>query len=93
MALSSEVDGLLEATKSLLARIPSTTGVDLDAGCAAWRVVCYSKDHYDVSVAIANRKLCRREGHESGEALVAVGRRAGIRWRTSRGPPLSTPRS
>jgi len=67
--------GLLEATKSLLARIPSTTVVDLDAGCCGMAgSFGYSKDHYDVSVAIANRKLLPAvKAMKSGEALVAVG--------------------
>jgi len=67
--------GLLEATKSLLARIPSTTVVDLDAGCCGMAgSFGYSKDHYDVSVAIANRKLLPAvKAMKAGEALVAVG--------------------
>jgi len=67
--------GLLEATKSLLARIPSATVVDLDAGCCGMAgSFGYSKDHYDVSVAIANRKLLPAvRAMKSGEALVAVG--------------------
>ena len=67
--------GLLDATKSLLGRIPSTTVVDLDAGCCGMAgSFGYSKDHYDVSVAIANRKLLPAvRGMKSGEALVAVG--------------------
>ena len=67
--------GLLEATKSLLSRIPATTVVDLDAGCCGMAgSFGYSKDHYDVSVAIANRKLLPAvKSMQAGEALVAVG--------------------
>nr|MDP9115008.1 4Fe-4S dicluster domain-containing protein [Acidobacteriota bacterium] len=67
--------GLLDATKSLLARIPSATVVDLDAGCCGMAgSFGYSKDHYDVSVAIANRKLLPAvKAMQSGDALVAVG--------------------
>jgi FAD/FMN-containing dehydrogenase/Fe-S oxidoreductase len=67
--------GLLEATKSLLARVPSSTVVDLDAGCCGMAgSFGYSKDHYDVSVAIANRKLLPAvKAMKPGDALVAVG--------------------
>jgi Fe-S oxidoreductase len=67
--------GLLQATKSLLGRIPSATVVDLDAGCCGMAgSFGYSKDHYDVSVAIANRKLLPAvKAMQAGEALVAVG--------------------
>jgi len=67
--------GLLEATKALLGRIPSATVVDLDAGCCGMAgSFGYSKDHYDVSVAIANRKLLPAvKAMKPGEALVAVG--------------------
>ena len=67
--------GLLEATKVLLGRIPSAAVVDLDAGCCGMAgSFGYSKDHYDVSVAIANRKLLPAvKAMRSGEALVAVG--------------------
>ena len=67
--------GLLEATRSLLARIPGATVVDLDAGCCGMAgSFGYSKDHYDVSVAIANRKLLPAvKAMQPGDALVAVG--------------------
>jgi Fe-S oxidoreductase len=49
--------------------------VDLDAGCCGMAgSFGYSKDHYDVSVAIANRKLLPAvRAMKAGEALVAVG--------------------
>ena len=50
--------GLLPATVSLLSRIPGATVVDLDAGCCGMAgSFGYGKSHYDVSVAIANRRL------------------------------------
>ena len=67
--------GLLDATKALLGRIPAATVVDLDAGCCGMAgSFGYSKDHYEVSVAIANRKLLPAvKAMKPGEALVAVG--------------------
>ncbi len=67
--------GLLDATKSLLAKIPSTTVVDLDAGCCGMAgSFGYAAGHYDVSVAIANRKLLPAvKAMKPGEVLVAVG--------------------
>ena len=67
--------GLLAATQSLLARIPSATVVDLDAGCCGMAgSFGYSKDHYEVSVAIANRKLLPAvKTMKAGDVLVAVG--------------------
>ena len=50
--------GMLPATMGLLAKIPSAEVVDLDAGCCGMAgSFGYDKRHYDVSVAIANRKL------------------------------------
>ena len=50
--------GLLPATISLLSRIPSATVVDLDAGCCGMAgSFGYTRRHYDVSEAIANRRL------------------------------------
>ena len=50
--------GLLPATMKLLARVPGATVTDLDAGCCGMAgSFGYSRDHYDVSVTIANRKL------------------------------------
>jgi Fe-S oxidoreductase len=67
--------GLLESTKTLLARVPECSVVDLDAGCCGMAgSFGYSKDHYDVSVAIANRKLLPAvRAMKADEALVAVG--------------------
>jgi Fe-S oxidoreductase len=67
--------GLLDATKSLLAKIPSTTVVDLDAGCCGMAgSFGYTKEHYGVSVAIANRKLLpAAKAMQPGEVLVAPG--------------------
>jgi Fe-S oxidoreductase len=67
--------GLLEASKSLLARIPKATVVDLDAGCCGMAgSFGYAKEHYDVSVAIANRKLLPAvKAMKPGDVLVAPG--------------------
>ena len=57
----------------MLAKIPSSTVVDLDAGCCGM-AGSFGYTHYDVSVAIANRRLIpavRAMG--SGDVLVAPG--------------------
>jgi Fe-S oxidoreductase len=67
--------GLLGATKSLLERIPSATVVDLDAGCCGMAgSFGYTREHYDVSAAIANRKLLPAvRAMKADDVLVAVG--------------------
>ena len=67
--------GLLPASVALLSKIPGASVVDLDAGCCGMAgSFGYTKDHYDVSVAIANRKLLPAvNAMKPGEALVAVG--------------------
>jgi Fe-S oxidoreductase len=50
--------GLLAPARALLARIPSATVVDLDAGCCGMAgSFGYARDHYDVSQAIGERRL------------------------------------
>ena len=67
--------GLLPATMSLLGRIPSAKVVDLDAGCCGMAgSFGYYKEHYEISEAIANRRLlaeARKMG--PGDVLVAPG--------------------
>ena len=67
--------GLLAGTSALLARIPSATVVDLDAGCCGMAgSFGYTRRHYDVSVAIANRRLLPAvQAMKAGEGLVAPG--------------------
>ncbi len=67
--------GLLPATAALLKLIPGANVVDLDAGCCGMAgSFGYSRDHYDVSVAIANRKLLPAVREmKPGEVLVAPG--------------------
>jgi FAD/FMN-containing dehydrogenase/Fe-S oxidoreductase len=67
--------GLLEATKKLLARVPGAAVVDLDAGCCGMAgSFGYTADHYDVSVAIASRKLLPAvRAMQPGDVLVAPG--------------------
>ncbi|MEP6715787.1 MAG: FAD-linked oxidase C-terminal domain-containing protein [Terriglobia bacterium] len=67
--------GMLPATIALLSKIPSARIVDLDAGCCGMAgSFGYTRGHYDVSVAIAERKLLpavRRM--KPGDVLVATG--------------------
>ncbi len=67
--------GLLDASKSLLSQIPGATVVDLDAGCCGMAgSFGYTREHYDVSVAIANRKLLPAvKTMQPGDVLVAPG--------------------
>ncbi|HEV8415961.1 MAG TPA: FAD-linked oxidase C-terminal domain-containing protein [Bryobacteraceae bacterium] len=67
--------GLLDASKSLLAKIPGATVVDLDAGCCGMAgSFGYTREHYDVSVAIANRKLLPAvKAMRPGDVLAAPG--------------------
>ncbi|MBV9744160.1 MAG: hypothetical protein JO099_10375 [Acidobacteriia bacterium] len=67
--------GLLPATVALLSRIPSATVTDLDAGCCGMAgSFGYKHGHYDVSRAIANRKLMPAAlSMKPGEVLVAPG--------------------
>jgi Fe-S oxidoreductase len=67
--------GLLPATMKLLSRIPGSTVIDLDAGCCGMAgSFGYDPNHYDVSVAVANRKLLPaiRE-MQPGDVMVAPG--------------------
>jgi FAD/FMN-containing dehydrogenase/Fe-S oxidoreductase len=67
--------GLLPASMTLLSKIPGAQVVDLDAGCCGMAgSFGYSKEHYDISTAIANRKLLPAvKALKENEALVAVG--------------------
>ncbi|MEP6960821.1 MAG: FAD-linked oxidase C-terminal domain-containing protein [Acidobacteriota bacterium] len=67
--------GMLDATKKLLARVPGSQVVDLDAGCCGMAgSFGYSSEHYDVSVAIANRKLLPAvKSMKPGHVLIAPG--------------------
>ena len=67
--------GMLQATAALMARIPAASVVDLDAGCCGMAgSFGYDKKHYDVSLAIANRKLIPAvKGMDLGDVLVATG--------------------
>jgi len=60
---------------SLLNRIPSATVVDLDAGCCGMAgSFGYARQHYDVSTAIAGRKLLPAvKAMQDGDVLVAPG--------------------
>ena len=67
--------GLLPATLSLLQRIPKSTVVDLDAGCCGMAgSFGYTRRHYEVSAAIANRRLLPAvKAMSAGDVLVAPG--------------------
>ncbi len=65
--------GLMDATRFLLSRIPSASVIDLDAGCCGM-AGSFGYTHYDVSVAIANRRLIPAvKAMQSGDVLVAPG--------------------
>jgi len=50
--------GLAAPAKALLSRIPGATVTDLEAGCCGMAgSFGYTRDHYEVSHAIAERKL------------------------------------
>ncbi|MCC6390298.1 MAG: FAD-binding protein [Bryobacterales bacterium] len=67
--------GLLAPAKALLGRIPGASVVDLDAGCCGMAgSFGYAKEHYEVSVAIGERKLLpAARGMGPGDVLVASG--------------------
>jgi FAD/FMN-containing dehydrogenase/Fe-S oxidoreductase len=67
--------GLASSAQALLSRIPSTTVTDLEAGCCGMAgSFGYTRDHYDVSKAIGERKLLpAARALAAGEALVAAG--------------------
>jgi FAD/FMN-containing dehydrogenase/Fe-S oxidoreductase len=67
--------GLLPAAKNLLASIPGSSVVDLDAGCCGMAgSFGYSKDHFDVSQRIGERRLFPQiRAKESSSIVVAAG--------------------
>jgi Fe-S oxidoreductase len=67
--------GLLAPAKALLAQVPGAKVVDLDAGCCGMAgSFGYAKDNYDVSRAIAERKLLPAvRAMQPNSALVAAG--------------------
>ena len=68
--------GLVPPTRALLSRIPSSTVIDLDAGCCGMAgSFGYAREHYDVSQAIGERKLLPARAGVSrlDAALVAPG--------------------
>ena len=65
--------GMLGATTSFLSKIPSATVVELDAGCCGM-AGSFGYTHYDVSVAIANRRLIPAvQAMSKADVLVAPG--------------------
>src|SRR5207249_10377860 len=50
--------GLLPSARALLSRIPSSTVIELDAGCCGMAgSFGYAREHYDVSRQIGERRL------------------------------------
>jgi Fe-S oxidoreductase len=67
--------GLVAPARSLLARIPGATIVDLDAGCCGMAgSFGYAREHFDVSRMVGERRLlpAARE-MQPGDVLVAAG--------------------
>lgn len=67
--------GLAAPAKALLSRIPGATVVDLEAGCCGMAgSFGYTRDHYDVSRAIGERKLLpAARAVDARSVLVAAG--------------------
>lgn len=67
--------GLLPAAVALLSRVPSATVVDLDAGCCGMAgSFGYGREHFSVSLAIANRRLLpAARAMKPGDVLIAPG--------------------
>ena len=67
--------GMLPATVALLSRIPNASVVELDAGCCGMAgSFGYSQKHFDVSQAIAGRRLLPAvKAMATGDVLVAPG--------------------
>lgn len=67
--------GLLPAAKTLLSKIPGAAVIDLDAGCCGMAgSFGYSKDHYDLSRQIGERRLFPQiRNKEPGTAVLSAG--------------------
>jgi FAD/FMN-containing dehydrogenase/Fe-S oxidoreductase len=67
--------GLVPPAKALLEKIPGSTVIDLDAGCCGMAgSFGYSKDHFEVSRRIGERKLLPQvRAKESSTVVVAAG--------------------
>jgi Fe-S oxidoreductase len=65
--------GLLAPSRALLSRIPGAAVVDLDAGCCGMAgSFGYAQEHFDVSQAIAERKLLPAIRNRKPGAVVAA---------------------
>ena len=67
--------GLLPAAKDVLSKIPGSTAVDLDAGCCGMAgSFGYSKDHFEISRRIGERRLFPQvRAKEPSSTVVAAG--------------------
>jgi Fe-S oxidoreductase len=65
--------GLVGAAKALLSNIPGSTVTDLDAGCCGMAgSFGYTRDHFDVSRAIGERKLFPAVRAKSADTVVVA---------------------
>ncbi len=67
--------GLLASTRALLSRVPSSSIVDLDAGCCGMAgSFGYAKEHYEISRQIGERRLLpAARAMKDDDVLVAAG--------------------
>jgi hypothetical protein len=67
--------GMLQASIALLSKIPEASVVDLDAGCCGMAgSFGYSKEHFDISRQIGERKLFPQiRAKDSSSPVVAAG--------------------
>jgi Fe-S oxidoreductase len=65
--------GLVAPSKAVLTRIPGAAVVDLEAGCCGMAgSFGYTRDHYDVSKAIGERRLFPAVRGKSADAVVVA---------------------
>jgi FAD/FMN-containing dehydrogenase/Fe-S oxidoreductase len=66
--------GLLASSKALLARIPGSSVLDLDAGCCGMAgSFGYLRHHYEISRAIGERRLFPAARNKGAEAVLVAG--------------------
>ncbi len=66
--------GLASPAKALLSRIPGASVTDLEAGCCGMAgSFGYTRDHYDVSAAIAERKLLPAVRAMTADSVLVAG--------------------
>lgn len=66
--------GLAAPAKALLSRIPGTSVIDLEAGCCGMAgSFGYTRDHFDVSVAIGERRLLPAARAMTNDSVLVAG--------------------